>query len=153
MHAYHPQLSKYILAIVNHQSNHMSTHPTSRNSFISVYPQTLPTLTTTHSLPNTADQRLAIRLFFLILIPFSKEQQQVYYVLKPINIIIVRTYPVCGTRIFHFGTTFVFGERERERLPACGGSLFASPSPLPPPPPPTPPPSKLISDVQLFTQS
>ena len=55
-----------------------------------------------------------IHLFFLIEIPFSKEQQQVYYVLKPINIITVRTYPVCGTRGFPFWTTFVFGEKKKE---------------------------------------
>ena len=64
-----------------------------------------------------------IHLFFLIVIPLSKEQQQVYYVLKPINIISGRTYPVCGT-LFSFSllllllfvlflTTFCFW-RERE---------------------------------------
>ena len=58
-----------------------------------------------------------LHLFFLIIIPLSKEQQQVYYVLKPINIITVRTYPVCGTRIFPFFlTTFCFGERETKRI-------------------------------------
>ena len=40
-----------------------------------------------------------IHLFFITVIPFSKEQQQVYYILKPINIITVRTYPVCGTPV------------------------------------------------------
>ena len=41
-----------------------------------------------------------IHLFFLIIIHFSKKLQQVYYVLKPINSTTVRTYPVCGTRVF-----------------------------------------------------
>ena len=36
-----------------------------------------------------------IHLFFFIVIPLSK----VYYVLKPVNIITVRTNPVCGTRV------------------------------------------------------
>ena len=41
-----------------------------------------------------------IHLFFLIILPFSKERQQVYCVLKPINIITVCTCPVCGTQVF-----------------------------------------------------
>ena len=63
-----------------------------------------------------------IHLFFLIIMPFSKTQQQVYYVLKPINNITVRTYPVCGTRVFPF-ELLLFLERERkERLLACAVS-------------------------------
>ena len=66
-----------------------------------------------------------IHLFFLIVIPFSKEQQQVYYILKPINSITVRTYLVCGTRVFPFKLLFVFGEIEEEkRLSAYGGQLI-----------------------------
>ena len=44
-----------------------------------------------------------IHLFFLIIIPFSKEQQQVYYVLKPINNCI--TYPV---RVEHGFLLYLF---------------------------------------------
>ena len=69
-----------------------------------------------------------LHLFFLIIIPLSKEQQQVYYVLKPINIISGRTYPVCGT-LFSFSllllllfvlflTTFCFW---REKQKEYGG--------------------------------
>ena len=73
-----------------------------------------------------------IHLFFLIVIPLSKEQQQVYYVLKPINIIRGRTSPVWNTFFFFFVVVvvvvcfvfnyFLFLEREKKkRLPAYGG--------------------------------
>ena len=43
----------------------------------------------------SAASYFVIHLFFLVVIPLSK----VYYVLKPVNIITVRTYPECGTRV------------------------------------------------------
>ena len=58
-----------------------------------------------------------IHLFLIIIMPLSKEQRQVYYVLKPVNAITVRTYPVCGTRVFlFFFNYFLFLEREPKRI-------------------------------------
>ena len=69
-----------------------------------------------------------IHLFFLIIIHFSKKLQQVYYVLKPVNIITVRTYPVCGPRVFPFELLLFL---EREKKTACLwrlANLFPPPS-------------------------
>ena len=80
-----------------------------------------------------------LHLFFLIIIPLSKEQQQVYYVLKPINTITVRTYPVCVKRVFHFKNTFCFWRERKKKKTAC---LWRLPNLIPSP--------QLISDVQLL---
>ena len=56
-----------------------------------------------------------LHLFFLIIIPLSKEQQQVYYVLKPINII---TVPCVWNTVFPpFLNYFLFwGERNKKNM-------------------------------------
>ena len=56
-----------------------------------------------------------IHLFFLITLPLGKEQMQVYYVLKPINIITYVLPCVWNTGFFSFLNYFLFLEREKKK--------------------------------------
>ena len=111
MHAHPPQLSTYIRAIVNHQSNH-ATYP---DSFISIYP--INVTYTDHNPQPTEHRRstasyFAIHLFF----PYSNTTQQ--SLLSPqTNKYYNCTYLPCvwNTGFFSFIIFFFFFERERER--------------------------------------
>ena len=104
VHAYHTQLSKYILS--GNSLPPVQSHVNPRNiPRLLHFNLSIDTTYTDHNPQPTEHRRstasyFVIRLFFLIIIPFSKEQQQVYCVLKSINIITVSTYPVYGTRVF-----------------------------------------------------
>ena len=75
-----------------------------------------------------------IHLFFLIIIPFSKEQQQVYYVLKPTYVLTLCVEH--GFFLYLFSKLFFcFFERKNKRLWRLV-NFFASP--------------QLIFDVQLL---